>query len=187
MITPVDDYISAELKEDLFPGFVDQCGYEGQADGAADVRPDQNGFTTTPICLSRRVTASRPRHGTSFLKWARIWSARVCANILSHGREASRGYGMRLVCMPHRFRRLHADDNGNWVFNNENGVAGLEAHGGLYPEWQRRSRFHQLYRPRGSEPLHGRRYSLCSELGLCLCFLANDRRIHQLPVMLASA
>lgn len=33
---------------------------------------------------------------------------------------------MRLVCMPHRFRRLHADDNGNWVFNNENGVAGLK-------------------------------------------------------------
>ena len=41
MITPVDDYISAELKEDLFPGFVDQCSYEGKLMGAADDRPVQ--------------------------------------------------------------------------------------------------------------------------------------------------
>ena len=82
MITPVDDYISAELKEDLFPGFVDQCSYEGK-------------LMALPMCAqtkwlyySRRVTASRPRHGTSFLKWARIWSAKVCANILSHGQRS---------------------------------------------------------------------------------------------------
>ena len=41
MITSVDDYISAELKEDLFPGFVDQCSCEGKPDGAAYVRSDQ--------------------------------------------------------------------------------------------------------------------------------------------------
>ena len=42
--------------------------------------------------------------GTSFDQLPEDWVCPLCGV----GGEASRGYGMRLVCMPHRFRRLHA-------------------------------------------------------------------------------
>lgn len=87
MITPVDDYISAELKEDLFPGFVDQCSYEGKLMALPMCAQTKWLYYNTDL-LEQAGYSEPPKTWDELLKWARIWSARVCANILSHGQRS---------------------------------------------------------------------------------------------------
>lgn len=126
MITPVDDYISAELKEDLFPGFVDQCSYEGKL----MVLPmcaqskwlyynkamlEQAGYSELPKTWDELFEMGQNMASKGLCKYPIAWAAKQAEGMVCDW----------LVCLTASGGSMQ-DDNGNWIFNNENGVAGLK-------------------------------------------------------------
>lgn len=126
MITPVDDYISAELKEDLFPGFVDQCSYEGKLMALPMCAQtkwlyyntdllEQAGYSEPPKTWDELFEMGQNMVSKGLCKYPIAWAAKQAEGMVCDW----------FVCLTASGGSMR-DDNGNWVFNNENGVAGLK-------------------------------------------------------------
>ena len=126
MITPVDDYISAELKEDLFPGFVDQCSYEGKLMSLPmcaqtkwlyynKAMLEQAGYSELPKTWDELFEMGQDMVSQGLCKYPTAWAAKQAEGMVCDW----------FVCLTASGGSMQ-DDNGNWIFNDENGVAGLK-------------------------------------------------------------
>ena len=126
MIIPLDNYISEELRADLFPGFISQCSYKGQLMSLPMCAQtkwlyyntdllDQAGYSEPPKTWDELFEMGQNMVSKGLCKYPIAWAAKQSEGMVCDW----------FVCLTVSGGSMR-DDNGNWVFNNENGVAGLK-------------------------------------------------------------
>lgn len=125
MITPVDDYISAELKEDLFPGFVEQSSYDGKLMALPMTGQCKWLYYNTDLLKQAGYSEPPKTWDELFEMGQNMVSKGLCKYPIAWAAKQSEGMVCDwFVCLTASGGSMR-DDNGNWIFNNENGVTGL--------------------------------------------------------------
>lgn len=125
MIIPLDDYISAELKEDLFPGFVEQSSYDGKLMSLPMTAQtkwlyynkdmlEQAGYNEPPKTWDELFTMGQEMKSKGLCKYPIAWAAKQAEGMVCDW----------FVCLTVSGGSMR-DDSGKWIFNDEKGVAGL--------------------------------------------------------------
>ena len=125
MIIPVEDYLSAELKEDLFPGFVEQSSYDGKLMALPMTGQCKWLYYNTDLLKQAGYSEPPKTWDELFEMGQNMVSKGLCKYPIAWAAKQSEGMVCDwFVCLTASGGSMR-DDNGNWVFNNENGVAGL--------------------------------------------------------------
>ena len=126
MIIPVEDYISEELKADLFPAFVEQSSYDGKLMALPQTGQvkwlyynkamlEQAGYSEPPKTWDELFEMGQDMVSQGLCKYPTAWAAKQAEGMVCDW----------FVCLTASGGSMR-DDSGNWIFNDENGVAGLK-------------------------------------------------------------
>lgn len=125
MILPIDSYISDDLRNDIFPAFLDQCSYNDKLMALPMCAQakwlyynkdmlEQAGYNEPPKTWDELFEMGQNMVSKDLCKYPIAWAAKQAEGMVCDW----------FVCLTASGGEMR-DDSGNWIFNDEKGVAGL--------------------------------------------------------------